>query len=46
IVQPPVVPVWQALLPDRFDVNIPVAHLKRNDEPKLIWKSDNHQTLG
>ncbi|CAF0905206.1 unnamed protein product [Rotaria sordida] len=46
IAQPPVVPVWQTLLSDRFDVNIPVAHLKRNDQPKLIWRSDNHQTLG
>ncbi|CAF2495749.1 unnamed protein product [Rotaria sp. Silwood2] len=46
IAKPSVVPVWQALLPNRFDVNIPVANLKRNDEPKLIWRSDNHQTLG
>ncbi|UJR28560.1 hypothetical protein I4U23_009793 [Adineta vaga] len=45
VVKPAVVPVWQALLPDRFDVNIPVSQLKRNDEPKLIWKSENHQTI-
>ncbi|CAF0948093.1 unnamed protein product [Adineta ricciae] len=46
VVKPAVLPVWQALLPDRFDVNIPVSQLKRNDEPKLIWKSENHQTIG
>ncbi|CAF3391725.1 unnamed protein product [Rotaria socialis] len=45
IAQPPVVPVWQALLPDRFDVNIPVSQLKRNDEPNLIWRSENQQTV-
>jgi len=46
IAKPPVAPVWQALLPDRFDVNIPVSQLKRNDQPKLIWRSENRQTLG
>jgi len=46
IAKPAVVPVWQALLPDRFDGDIPVSQLKRTDEPKLIWKSENRQTLG
>ncbi len=32
-------------LKDRFDTDIPVAQLKRTDEPKLIWKSENRQTL-
>ncbi len=34
------------LFKDRFDANIPVAQLKRNDQPKLIWRSDNRQTVG
>jgi hypothetical protein len=34
------------LLKDRFDVDQPVSQLKRTDEPKLIWKSENRQTLG
>ncbi|CAF1068057.1 unnamed protein product [Adineta steineri] len=45
IAKPSVVPVWQALLPNRFDVNIPVSRLKRTDEPKLIWSSENRQTV-
>jgi hypothetical protein len=31
---------------DRFDVNIPVSQLKRNDHPKLMWQSENQQTIG
>jgi poly(A) RNA polymerase GLD2 len=46
IAKPSVVPVWQAILPDRFDTDQPVSQLKRNDEPKLIWKSENRQTIG
>ncbi|CAF3574554.1 unnamed protein product [Adineta steineri] len=45
IAKPSVVPVWQALLPNRFDVNIPVSRLKRTDEPKLTWRSENRQTV-
>lgn len=46
IAKPAVVPVWQELLPNRFNVSVPVSQLKRTDEPKLIWQSDNQQTIG
>ncbi len=36
---------YSFVLKNRFDGDIPVSQLKRNDEPKLIWKSDNRQSL-
>jgi hypothetical protein len=36
---------YSFVLKTRFDGDIPVSQLKRNDEPKLIWKSENRQTL-
>lgn len=31
---------------DRFDTETPVSELKRNDEPKRIWQSENRQQIG
>ncbi|CAF0763558.1 unnamed protein product [Didymodactylos carnosus] len=46
IASPPVVPVWQQLLPDRFDAKIPCSQLKRNDKPSELWQSQNIQLVG